>query len=74
MRGVMTATKKAGLPRLFEIETEYEEQQVASELRFVDNLVEDIASGTLDGLDLWKKFHTAGFNPNDVEFRFDTTE
>jgi DNA-binding PadR family transcriptional regulator len=74
MRGVMDATKRAGLPRLFELETEFEQQQLTSELRFVNGLIEDIASGGLEGLEMWRKFHTAGFDPKEVQFNFDTTE
>jgi DNA-binding PadR family transcriptional regulator len=72
IRGAMKAAKEAGLPRLFELETEYEEQQIVAELRFVNGLVDDMSSGTLEGLDLWRLFHTEGFNPEEVHFTFDT--
>src|SRR5271157_2962751 len=48
MKGFMKAAQAAGLPRLFELETEYEEQQLISELKFVNGLVEEISSGTLE--------------------------
>ena len=31
-------------------------------------IVEDIASGTLDGLDMWCLFHAAGFDSEEVHF------
>ena len=53
----MKAAQAAGLPRLFELETEYEEQQLISELKFVNGLVEEISSGTLEGLDTGESPH-----------------
>jgi DNA-binding PadR family transcriptional regulator len=71
MRGAMKAATDAGLPRLFQLEAEYEEQQVVAELKFVNNLVQQMSAGTLEGLDLWRMFHTEGFNPEEVVFDFD---
>jgi DNA-binding PadR family transcriptional regulator len=71
MRSTMNATREAGLPRLFELETEYEEAQLVAELKFVTTLTEDMESGRLQGMDLWRHFHTEGFNPGDVEFTFE---
>ena len=72
LRGAMGAAKKAGLPRIFELEAEYEESQLVAELKFVNGLVKDMESGTLEGLDLWRIFHTDGFNAEEVVFTFDT--
>ena len=72
MRGAMKAARAAGLPRLFELETEYEEQQLVAELKFVNGLIDEMAAGTLEGLDMWRMFHTEGFNPEEVHFTFDT--
>jgi DNA-binding PadR family transcriptional regulator len=63
IRGSMRAASEAGLPRLFSLESEYEEQQLESELHFVNALVKDIASGDLEGLDMWRGFHTEGAAP-----------
>ncbi|HEY2429085.1 MAG TPA: helix-turn-helix transcriptional regulator, partial [Acidimicrobiales bacterium] len=71
MRGAVKATKEAGLPRLFELETEYELQQLGAELKFVAGLVDEIAEGTLEGMEMWRLFHTEGFNPDAVEFNFE---
>ena len=35
LKGAMEATKKAGFPRLFELEVEYEEELLAAEQKFV---------------------------------------
>jgi DNA-binding PadR family transcriptional regulator len=74
MRGAMKAATAAGLPRIFELETEFEEQQLVAELKFVKGLVEDMSAGTLEGLDMWRLFHTDGFDPEEVQFTFDSTE
>ena len=71
LRGTMQATREAGLPRLFELETEYEEQQLAAELRFVTALVDEMSAGTLEGLDLWRAFHREDFDPEEVAFSFE---
>ena len=71
MRGGMKAAREAGLPRVFELEAEYEESQLRSELDYVKGLLEALAGGSLDGLDLWRAFHTAEFDPDKVQFTFD---
>ncbi len=73
IRGAMKAARGAGLPRLFELEAEYEESQLAAELKFVNGIIEDMTSGTLEGLDMWRMFHTEGFDPEEVHFIFDTS-
>ena len=74
MRGAMKAAQDAGLPRIFELETEYEEQQLRAELKFVSSLVDEMASESLEGLEMWRMFHTEGFNPEEVAFTFDFPE
>jgi DNA-binding PadR family transcriptional regulator len=74
MRGAMRAARDAGLPRIFELESEYEEQQLRAELKFVSGLVEEMSSGSLEGLEMWRLFHTEGFNPGEVEFTFNFPE
>ncbi len=73
MRGAMKEVRAAGLPRIFELESEYEERQLAAELKYVNDLVDEISSGTLEGLEMWRAFHTEGFDPEEVHFTFDTT-
>ena len=71
MRGAMQAARDAGLPRIFELESEYEERPLSAELRFVTALVDEMENGTLEGLDLWRLFQTEDFNPEEVHFTFD---
>ena len=66
MRGAMRLASDSGLPRLFELEAEYEEEILAAELQFVNRLIKDIESGDLDGLELWKSFHDPERNPEEV--------
>jgi hypothetical protein len=63
IRGGMRAAQDMGLPRLFGLEAEYEEQQLESELHFVNGLVKDLASESLEGLDMWRSFHVDGIIP-----------
>jgi DNA-binding PadR family transcriptional regulator len=74
MRGAMKAARDAGLPRIFELESEYEEQQLKAEVKFVTGLVDEMAAGTLEGLEMWRLFHTESFNPEEVAFTFDFPE
>jgi DNA-binding PadR family transcriptional regulator len=46
------------LPRLFYVEAEYRSRLKEAELAFVRSLIDDIATGKLEGLDLWRGFHT----------------
>ena len=71
LRGVEKAARDAGLPRIFGLEAEYEDGQLVAELRFVTALVEEMENGTLEGLELWRLFQTADFNPEEVHFTFD---
>lgn len=75
LRGGLEAARQAGLPRLFELEGQFEEGQLAAELQFVRRLVEDLEGGTLEGLELWRSFHDGGVDPAElVDLRFDTPE
>jgi DNA-binding PadR family transcriptional regulator len=49
-----------GLPRVFEVETEYQLRLVEAELEWVRNLIKEIETGALDGLDVWRGFHDGG--------------
>lgn len=48
------------LPKLFMIEFEYRNMLRAAELSWVRELIDDIAAGRLDGLDLWRQWHDSG--------------
>ena len=71
MRGAMQAALDAGLPRIFELESEYEERTLSAEFAFVRALIEEMENGTLEGLELWRLFQTEDFNPEEVHFTFD---
>jgi hypothetical protein len=45
------------LPRLFWVEDEYRIVLRRAERDWVKSLVDDIESGRLDGLELWRSFH-----------------
>jgi DNA-binding PadR family transcriptional regulator len=66
LRGGLKAARQAGLPRLFALETEYEEGQLDAELRFVKGLIEDIATKALEGVDMWRTFHDDGTIPEEM--------
>jgi DNA-binding PadR family transcriptional regulator len=55
----LRAATEVGLPRLFELEGEYEERVMEAELHFVRVLIKEIEDGSLDGLEMWRSF-TAG--------------
>jgi DNA-binding PadR family transcriptional regulator len=74
LMGARKAASEAGLPRLFELEVEYEEGQLAAELRFVKGLIEDVETNALEGVDMWKAFHDDGTIPlegTDIHFNLD---
>jgi DNA-binding PadR family transcriptional regulator len=66
LRGVLEAGPEAGLPRLFALESEYEERMVSAEFDYVRQLLDDIDSGSLDGLELWRRFHSGEVDPATV--------
>jgi hypothetical protein len=71
LRGIERAARDAGLPRIFELEAEYEEGQLVAELQFVTSLAQEMADGTLEGLDMWRLFQTEDFDPEEVHFVFE---
>ena len=38
------------------------------------DVVKDLDEGTLEGLDMWRVFHSEGFNPEEVHFEFNLDE
>ena len=71
LRGVEKAARDAGLPRIFALESEYEEGQLVAELKFVTALADEMQNGTLEGLDMWRLFQTEDFDPEEVHFTFE---
>lgn len=66
---IRKAVEAAGLPRLFGLEGEYEEVLMEAELDWVRKLVEEIESGSLDGLAMWRTFHLDESQLTDEERR-----
>ena len=54
---------KAGLPRLFWVEAEYGVVLREAELGYVRQLMADIGSGALDGLEWWRGIHDGSDDP-----------
>lgn len=65
-RSLMRLAAESGLPRLFAIEAEFEMAMREAEMEFTRALVEDIRSGRLDGLDVWRSFHRPGAATGDA--------
>ena len=70
IRAAFRAATDAGLPRLFELEGEYEERLMETELHFVRGLIKEIDDGSLDGLELWRAFNASAsaIGPDAVKF------
>jgi len=56
-RMTVDGMQKAGLPRLFAIEVEYQEALMRAELDYVETLIKEIEGGTLDGIEMWRAIH-----------------
>jgi DNA-binding PadR family transcriptional regulator len=54
---------KAGLPRLFWVEAEYDIVLREAELGYVRRLIADITSGALDGTQWWRELHNSSDGP-----------
>jgi hypothetical protein len=59
-RAMIEQVVTEGLPRLFVMESEYELAIRQAERDWVRNLRDQIAAGTLEGLDQWRSFHVQG--------------
>jgi DNA-binding PadR family transcriptional regulator len=62
IRAGLRAAADAGLPRLFELEGEYEERLMETELDFVRKLIKEIDDGSLDGIELWRSFESGSLD------------
>jgi DNA-binding PadR family transcriptional regulator len=63
-------TALADFPRIFVLETEYEAAMRDAEIRFVRDLLRDIETGTLSGLDGWRRIHelrATGLSPDEID-------
>ncbi|MGA3352963.1 MAG: PadR family transcriptional regulator [Acidimicrobiales bacterium] len=57
MRSAREIVEKRGLPRLFWLEAEFHKVLSEAELGYVRDLIGDVESGTLDGLEWWREMH-----------------
>ena len=72
IRATMRTAHDAGLPRLFMIETEFEEQLTGPSSHFVNGLIKDLSAGDLEGLAMWEVLPADGTNPpEEVVINFD---
>jgi len=56
MQSVMTLARENGLARIFLIENEYQVAMRQAELSWTRSLIEELAKGTLDGVEQWAEF------------------
>jgi len=63
MRAVRNEALDSGMPRLFALESEYAEALLQAEIGYVEALQEDLDTGSLTGLDLWRNWHEGGELP-----------
>lgn len=59
---------RVGFPRLFGIEGEYVQALRKAEIAFVEALVNDIADGSFEHLDLWRAAHTGDGPPTEQDW------
>jgi DNA-binding PadR family transcriptional regulator len=55
-----------GLPRLFLVEAEFARAMKQAEHAFVTALVGQIRAGTLDGIEMWRRYHDEGVHPEET--------
>jgi DNA-binding PadR family transcriptional regulator len=56
-REMLRQSEQLGIPRLFLIESDYRQGQLAAELEFTEKLLAAIADGSLGGVDRWRELH-----------------
>jgi DNA-binding PadR family transcriptional regulator len=69
VRAILQAASRAGLPRLFLIESEYDLAMREAELAWVRDLVAQFGDGSFPGLELWRHWPETGARPEiEVDF------
>ncbi len=58
LEAIINAVVGNGVARLFLVEMEYERALVLADLAFTVDLVDQIVTGSIDGVDEWRTFHT----------------
>jgi DNA-binding PadR family transcriptional regulator len=69
IRAIIDDMANQGMPYLWAIEGDYVLALREAEARFVDNLLEKINDGTLDGVDVWRRAHETGELPTEEDWR-----
>lgn len=54
------------VPRLFLIEVEYDRAMLTAEAAWMRSLIAELESGTLPGIDDWRRFHETGRTPEEI--------
>ncbi len=58
MRSARKVAMDFGLPRLFAVESEYEECILEAELGFTEGLAKEMRDGSFEGIEMWRGFHS----------------
>jgi DNA-binding PadR family transcriptional regulator len=69
MGGIMDEMTKRGMPYLFAVESDYVRALRRAEREFVAGLVDKIASGELEGVDIWRQAHEGGDLPSEDDWK-----
>jgi DNA-binding PadR family transcriptional regulator len=64
VKELIGAASRAGLPRLVLIEGEYHVAMQDRELAWTRELIAELEAGTLEGLDIWRRWQQTGEFPN----------
>jgi DNA-binding PadR family transcriptional regulator len=55
------------VPRIFLIEVEFHVALIKAEAQWVRSLLEEMDTGTLPGIDMWREYHQTGRMPPEIE-------
>ncbi len=66
---VLDEMAKQQMPYLFLIELDYVQALRKAELAFVDRFVAQLADGTLESIDLWRRAHETGELPTEADWK-----
>lgn len=69
-RTMLDKAAAMGMPRIFSVEHEYELEMLAAEVRFLENLLDDLRAGSFGGLGGWRRIHelrAAGMGQEAIE-------
>jgi DNA-binding PadR family transcriptional regulator len=69
MGGIMDEMVKRGMPYLFAVESDYVRALRRAEREFVAGLIDKIASGELEGVDIWRQAHESGDLPSEDDWK-----